>query len=257
MTTNPRPRIHSVLRYQDARRALNWLHDAFGFEQAAVHDGPDGSIAHAEMTFGSGVIGFSSARAGDAANPWTQVRQGIYVSLTDVDAHHDRAAAAGADIVMSLRDLDYGSRDYGARDLEGHLWGFGTYQMIKDDREQPFVVGLHYKDAAAALQWLSSAFGFRKTLEVPGSDGRIFHAEMRLGSEPLLLDSGPRDAKIWGDLSQYVAVHVDDPDAHYAQATRAGADIVKPLESTSWGSRGYVARDFEGFIWNFSTYRPV
>ena len=256
MTTTAQPRIHPVIRYQDAHRALTWLEEAFGFQKQAVFEGPNGSVAHAEMSFGTGVIGFSSAQGVDPKNPWTLVREGIYVSLSDIDAHHDRAAAAGAEIARSLRDEDYGSRDYSARDLDGHLWGFGTYQMIKDDREQPFVVGLHYQDAKAALEWLSKAFGFQKTLEVPANDGRIFHAEMGLGGAPLFLDGGPKDEQIWGGHSQYVAVHVDDPDAHHARAAAAGAKVVTPLKTAEWGARGYCAQDFEGFIWNFSTYKP-
>jgi len=49
------------------------------------------------------------------------------VYVADVDAHYARAKAAGAEIVMELEDTDYGSRGYSVRDLEGHLWSFGTY----------------------------------------------------------------------------------------------------------------------------------
>lgn len=257
MTTTHRPRIHAALRYKDAHQALDLLERAFGFEKGAVYEGPDGSVAHAEMTFGPSMIGFSSAHAIDPTNPWTIVRQGVYVSLPDVDAHHDRAKAAGAEVVLSLRDQDYGSRDYSARDLEGHLWGFGTYQMVTDDREQAFSVGLHYRDGDAALAWLERAVGFRKTLEVRGDDGAIFHAEMRFGADALILDCGPKDEQIWDGLSQYVSVHVDDPDQQYARATRAGARVITPLETKSWGPRGYLVQDCEGLLWNFSTYRPA
>ena len=52
----------------------------------------------------------------------------LYVVVEDADAHHDRAKAAGAEIVMALRDTDYGSRDYAAKDPEGNTWYFGTYR---------------------------------------------------------------------------------------------------------------------------------
>jgi uncharacterized glyoxalase superfamily protein PhnB len=51
----------------------------------------------------------------------------LYVVVDDPDAHHERAKAAGAEIVRELEDQDYGSRDYSARDPEGNLWSFGTY----------------------------------------------------------------------------------------------------------------------------------
>jgi uncharacterized glyoxalase superfamily protein PhnB len=55
---------------------------------------------------------------------------------------------------------------------------------------------------------------------------------------------------------QYVNVHVEDPDPHFARAKAAGATIVRPLETKPW-ARGYVAQDFDGFLWNFSTYQPA
>jgi uncharacterized glyoxalase superfamily protein PhnB len=55
-------------------------------------------------------------------------RQGIYVCVDDIDAHYAAAKSAGAEIVRELANTDYGSREYSARDLDGHLWSFGTYQ---------------------------------------------------------------------------------------------------------------------------------
>jgi uncharacterized glyoxalase superfamily protein PhnB len=53
--------------------------------------------------------------------------QTAYVVVPDADAHYARAKAAGAEIVIDLKDEDYGGRGYSCRDLEGHLWSFGTY----------------------------------------------------------------------------------------------------------------------------------
>ena len=52
----------------------------------------------------------------------------MYVVVEDIDAHHERATAAGAELVRALQDTDYGSREYSARDVEGNVWSFGTYQ---------------------------------------------------------------------------------------------------------------------------------
>jgi uncharacterized glyoxalase superfamily protein PhnB len=59
------------------------------------------------------------------------VTQFIYVSVDQVDLHHDRAKAAGAEIIMKLTNMDYGSREYAARDLEGNVWSFGTYNPFE------------------------------------------------------------------------------------------------------------------------------
>jgi uncharacterized glyoxalase superfamily protein PhnB len=123
--------IFPTLRYRDADAAVAWLGRAFGFEEQAIHRGEDGTIQHAELRLGSSMIMLGQHRPGgffgDTPPDPAASGQGIYVVLDDVDAHHDRARAAGADVIQELTDQDYGSREYGARDLEGNLWSFGTY----------------------------------------------------------------------------------------------------------------------------------
>jgi uncharacterized glyoxalase superfamily protein PhnB len=113
-------------RYRDAPRAVAFLKEAFGFEEHALHRDGEGVIAHAEMPHGNGAILFGQARP-EPGNPWAE-RSGIYVVVEEVDAHHARAAAAGAQIVSVPRDTGYGSREDTARDLDGNLWSFGTYR---------------------------------------------------------------------------------------------------------------------------------
>jgi uncharacterized glyoxalase superfamily protein PhnB len=130
-----RATIIPALRYRDARGAIDFLCDAFGFEKQLVVDGPSGTIAHAQLTFGNGMIMLGShpheGEYGKLVQPPEPPAflntQGIYVIVTDPDAHCARAKAAGAEIVMKLTDQDYGGRDYTARDPEGHVWTFGTY----------------------------------------------------------------------------------------------------------------------------------
>jgi len=130
MAKNPpegSPNIFPALRYKNGPAALEWLARAFGFEKQMVVPGPEGTIAHAQLRFGPGVIMLGSSGKHGAENPWDTVKQGVYVHVTDVDAHYRRAKAAGAEVVRELQDTDYGSREYSVRDLEGHLWSFGTY----------------------------------------------------------------------------------------------------------------------------------
>ena len=86
----------------------------------------DGSVGHAELALDGAVVMVSSRKAGDdrfPAGPTT-----IYFALDDPDSHHDRAVAAGAEIVYGLVDQDYGSRECGAKDPGGNVWSFGTYR---------------------------------------------------------------------------------------------------------------------------------
>ncbi len=123
----------AFMNYEDAPAALDWLEQSFGFERSAVHEGPDATIAHAEMRFGDGMIMLGSAGKNDlglrTARELGAVNQGVYVIVDDgIDSHFERARTAGAEIVRELHDTDYGSRDYVARDPEGNLWSFGTYR---------------------------------------------------------------------------------------------------------------------------------
>ena len=119
--------IFPSLRYRDAPAAIEWLVRVLGFQVHTVIDGPDNTIAHAELTIGGGMImlGSDVQREGVPSQPpggaW------VYVVLDDVDAHHTHAAKEGATIAMDLTNTDYGSRDYAVRDPEGNLWNFGTY----------------------------------------------------------------------------------------------------------------------------------
>lgn len=133
MPKSKHPTIMPALKYRDAPAAIQWLERAFGFKSRMTVPGPDDTVAHAEMTSGdAGMIMLGSAGKPDAANPWSDASHGIYVVVEDVDAHYARAKAAGAEIVMELRDTDYGARDYSARDPDGNLWCFGTYQPFDD-----------------------------------------------------------------------------------------------------------------------------
>ena len=116
-------RFFPFLRYEDAPAAFEWLHRAFGFEKQMLVPGPRGTIAHAQLRYGASVLmigtaedDFMNMKSPKAAGG---VTQGIYVHVDDIEAHHDRARAAGAEIIMALEDTEYGSREYAARDIEG------------------------------------------------------------------------------------------------------------------------------------------
>jgi uncharacterized glyoxalase superfamily protein PhnB len=127
------PTVFPSFRYDDAPAAIDFLVRAFGAERHAVYSGDDGSVHHAELRFGNGIVMLGSSRP-DA--PASSGELGIYVAVDDVDAHHERAVAAGAEIVRELGDTEYGSREYGARDSEGNSWWFGTYQPFTFDHGQ-------------------------------------------------------------------------------------------------------------------------
>jgi uncharacterized glyoxalase superfamily protein PhnB len=130
MSDTPVTAVWPIVQYKDARAAMRFLADAFGFEITEVHPPDEGPVMHgvARWPLGGGVM-FGSADAGDPifANRPPAGQSSVYVVTDEPDALHDRAVAAGAEIMRPLRDEDYGSRGFTAADLEGNLWSFGTY----------------------------------------------------------------------------------------------------------------------------------
>jgi uncharacterized glyoxalase superfamily protein PhnB len=131
MTAELRPNIFPAVRYDDADAAVDFLARAFGASEKAAHRGEDGIIRHAELALGDGLVMLGQYSGdgwlgGESPRPLSSTVS-IYVVVDDPDAHHAAAVAAGATIVRPLEDTDYGSREYSARDCEGNLWSFGTY----------------------------------------------------------------------------------------------------------------------------------
>lgn len=126
--------IIPALRYEDAPAAIDWLCKAFGFERHLVVPGKGGAIAHAQLALGNSMVMLGSVREDDFGRLQRTPRQvggsctqSVYAIVADVDAHHARAAAAGAEVVYGPEDQEYGGRLYSCRDPEGHLWSFGSY----------------------------------------------------------------------------------------------------------------------------------
>jgi uncharacterized glyoxalase superfamily protein PhnB len=130
----PPPTVWPTLRARDARGLIRFLVDAFGFEEVVTYgDQPDGSgdvVVHAQLAWplGGGVMLGSVREGADDLWPVPPGSTGCYVVTDDPDALHDRAVAAGAEVVQPLHDTDYGSRDFAVRDPEGNRWSFGTYR---------------------------------------------------------------------------------------------------------------------------------
>jgi uncharacterized glyoxalase superfamily protein PhnB len=129
-----RATVIPCLRYRDASAAIDWLCQTFGFERRLVVPGKDGTILHAELGFGNGMIMVGSVQENEFGRLMAQPddiggaeTQCSYLIVSDADAIYETAKAAGAKIVLDIKDESYGGRGFTCSDLEGHLWNFGTY----------------------------------------------------------------------------------------------------------------------------------
>ena len=119
--------IAPYLLYEDTAAAIKFLTNAFGFEEAVRMADDDGVVNHAELRLGedSVMLGYPGA---DYESPCKANHRSalVHVYVDDVDAHFERARAAGAEIIMEPTDQEYGDRRYDAYDLEGQFWSFAT-----------------------------------------------------------------------------------------------------------------------------------
>ena len=132
--TEPATTVVPTLRYRDVAAAIDWLCKAFGFHRHLVIDGEDGAVRYAELTNGFGMVMLAPVedsafdklmtQPGDIGGAETQI---CYLFVEDVSTHCARAKAAGAEIVLDIEDELSSGRGYSCRDLEGHIWYFGTY----------------------------------------------------------------------------------------------------------------------------------
>ena len=127
------------------------------------------------------------------------------------------------------------------------------------------IPGHRYRNAPAAIEWLTKVFGFEKHAVYEGENGTIAHAELTLNGGMIMLGSGKEDEcgkgfksprELGGVETRSVYIVVPDADAAHARAVAAGAVIIRPLEDTPYGSREFAVRDPEGHSWSAGTYDP-
>jgi uncharacterized glyoxalase superfamily protein PhnB len=137
----PEQRAIPMFSYEDVGRAADWIADAFGFTETGRWTDESGRVTHVNMDLDGGMIMLGNpgpdyespkhhAEGCERARTWRQtpyIVDGVHVSVEDIDAHYDRAVAAGATILSGLEDnTGIGQRQYRAEDLEGHRWMFAT-----------------------------------------------------------------------------------------------------------------------------------
>jgi uncharacterized glyoxalase superfamily protein PhnB len=113
---------------------------------------------------------------------------------------------------------------------------------------------LVYEDVDRAIDWLCGTFGFQERLRAGAPGGGTTHAQLDVGEGAVML--GRQGAEFRpprpGEVSQYVAVHVQDVDGHFERARQRGARILKSPADMPFGERQYTAEDLGGHRWTFS-----
>ncbi|MDQ0462772.1 putative glyoxalase superfamily protein PhnB [Caulobacter ginsengisoli] len=126
--SEPQASISPALFYRDKVAAIRWLEEAFGFDTTLVVTNPDGQPGHCEMGYGGVTFAIESHWADWTRSPASlggANTQSIRMTIDgDIDAHCERARAAGGKIITEPMTEYYGMRLYDVVDLEGHVWRF-------------------------------------------------------------------------------------------------------------------------------------
>jgi len=120
----------------------------------------------------------------------------------------------------------------------------------------PITPYLYYEDVSAAMKWLAKAFGFKKYgMQMKEPDGTVTHAAMQLGDGIIMMGAPRGDYKSprrLGQATQSLYINVDNADAHFAKAKKAGGKILEEPADTEYGHRRYGMEDPEGHQWYFA-----
>lgn len=133
------------------------------------------------------------------------------------------------------------------------------------DTVNPIPPGMHTitphlvcKDAAAAIEFYKEAFGAVEEMRLPGPDGKLMHAMLRIGDSKLMLvdefpDMHVRGPQALGGSPVTIHLSVVDADAAFRRATAAGASVRMPVTDMFWGARYGLVQDPSGHMWSIAT----
>lgn len=129
-----KPTIIPTMRYEDGNAAIKWLCDYLGFKEHAVFRNEEGRVIHAQLVYGNGMI-MVGERIKSEFDQYVKVpseiegfnTQSAYLIVEEIDAHYQKAKEGKAEIVLPLKEEEYGGKSYTCKDPEGYLWNFGNY----------------------------------------------------------------------------------------------------------------------------------
>jgi len=137
---------------------------------------------------------------------------------------------------------------------------------MKRKRVKPVPAGYHavtpylsVRGAAEAIDFYKKALGAKELMRMPGPDGKIGHAEIRIGdSRVMLADEHPEmnftGPQSYGGTSVHLHVYLPNVDAQVAKALKAGAKLVRPVKDQFYGDRLGTIEDPFGHVWHLATH---
>ncbi|HTX77886.1 MAG TPA: VOC family protein [Terracidiphilus sp.] len=257
------------VQYRDLAEAIGWLKRVFGFAEHYRYGDP---LSGAQLRLGKACIMVKRANMEERLpEQLGDGTQSLTVFIDDVEGHYARTRSEGARILEEPHETVYGEFQYAARDLAGHHWLFSRHARDLDPRQwgakvaQPISAPaqiapmLSVRRGKAAVEFYKAAFGAEVVFQIESPDGEVV-AELCVGQSRFwVADESPENKNfspetLGGGTVRMVLV-VDDPDAAFERALRAGATTVWPVEDQHYGWR--VGRLVDPFGHHWEVGKPL
>ena len=246
-----RPGFSSITPYmviEGAARFIEFLKAAFAGTERLRVPLPDGSLMHAEVAVGNGII-----ETADANDQYPAAPADIHLYVDDADATYERAVQAGARSIQAVADQPWGDRQGTVKDQFGNHWYIAMIKGWTPGPEgirsvQPY---LHLHEAHKMIPFLEAAFGAEALGVAKSPEGAVLHGTIQIGDATLEIDEAHGEFQ---PKPCHLHVYVTDADAVYAQALRAGATSVEPPQDKPYGDRSAAVKDPFGNTWFIATY---
>jgi PhnB protein len=241
----------AITPYLTVRRAaelIDFVKQAFGAVETYRGTDSAGGI-HAEVRIGNSMVMIG----GGPGIPLEEKPAALHYYVEDTDAVYHRAVQAGATSIQAPTEHDYGERGASVKDAFGNNWYIATNRGGASVREgfRSLTPYLHPQKAAKTIDFLKQAFEAEEIARYADPDGRIAHAEVRIGDSMLEMGEahGPYESMPTG-----IYLYVADVDVTYKKALAAGATSVQPPTDQPYGDRNAFVTDPSGITWYIATY---
>lgn len=243
--------FHTITPYilvSEGARFIEFLKQAFGGTEVLRVKRPDGGIMHAEVRINDSMIELAEGAGEFQAAPVS-----LHLYVEDADGVYKRALEAGATSIEEPVDQFYGDREAGVKDMFGNQWYIATHQGPRYVPEGLRTVTpyLHPHGAIQMIEFLKEAFGAEEVERAQSPEGIIHHATIRIGDS--MLEMGEAHGE-YQPMPCTLHLYVENTDALYERALRAGTTSIAPPEDKPYGDRSAGVQDAFGNRWFIATH---
>jgi uncharacterized glyoxalase superfamily protein PhnB len=246
--------FHTVTPYLQVQRAealLEFVKRAFGATETFRTTGQAGGM-HAEARLGDSMLMIGGAEGMEFPEHPTA----LHLYVPDADSAYARALTAGATSIQAPTDQPYGDREAGVEDVAGNHWYIATHLgspgQHRPEGLRTLTLYLHPRGAPQMIDFLKDAFGAEVAAQYATPEGVIHHATVRIGDSAIEMGEAHGAAQ---PMPAAVYLYVEDVDAVYERAVRAGGTSQLPPTDQPYGDRNAYVRDPFGNMWYIATHK--